>query len=76
MKTTTNKRRRSSTKVLIPMGTWSVKTPQCFLIEGTSEDVAWGVFIKTIDDAELIHAGKVMSVRQGTSGPTLPQLRA
>jgi hypothetical protein len=69
MKTTTKKRRVSSGKVVIPGGSWSVRTPTGFSIEGTSENLAWGIFVKTVDDAELINAGKVMAARKSIPPP-------
>lgn len=72
---TTNKRRRSSAKLSIPCGTWSVRSPKGFIIEGVPESDAWKVFLGTVEDAELLNAGKVMSTRKGIDDTTLPQLR-
>jgi hypothetical protein len=71
----TNKRRRSSTKLSIPGGTWGVRTPKGIIIEGVQEGDAWKVFLGTIEDAELVNGCKVMSVRRGIDTVALPQLR-
>lgn len=75
MKTMT-KRHISSGKLLIPIGTWSVRTSHGILIENTSEDLGWGIFMKTIEDAELLNMDKVMARRRGTGVTALPLLRS
>lgn len=59
-------RRRSSTKVfIIPRGTWSVKEGGKFMAEGISESDAWKIYLATINNAQLICSGVVMSERGG-----------
>jgi hypothetical protein len=58
-------RRRSSTRVFIIQGVWSVKEDGAYIAEGVTEQDAWKAYLATTNDAELIQGRKVMSRRIG-----------
>jgi hypothetical protein len=64
------RKRRISTKLQAPVGVWSVKTPQGFVVEGVLESRAWTEFLCAGMDAQLFKGNVVMAAR--ASAYTVP----